>query len=207
MAIGPQGQREQILTAIAVVALALAGAYWYVIYQDNAAVVDKLAVHVDSLDAANQKAKAALAKGSVEQIREEARAFRENLDLMRTLVPAVNEVPTLIDQVSTAARRAKLDLAGIEPEPVIEGEMFDTHRFRVKINGAYHDIATVLANIGSLNRIVAPLNLTLVLPQGNPKSLPGKQTLAATFEIQTYVVRTAPAKAKPKAAAKAGGDN
>jgi len=207
VAIGPQGQREQILTAIAVVALALAGAYWYVIYQDNAAVVDKLAVHVDSLDAANQKAKAALAKGSVEQIREEARAFRENLDLMRTLVPAVNEVPTLIDQVSTAARRAKLDLAGIEPEPVIEGEMFDTHRFRVKINGAYHDIATVLANIGSLNRIVAPLNLTLVLPQGNPKSLPGKQTLAATFEIQTYVVRTAPAKAKPKAAAKAGGDN
>jgi type IV pilus assembly protein PilO len=207
VAIGPQGQREQILTAIAVVALALAGAYWYFIYQDNATVVDKLAMHVDSLDAANQKAKAALAKGSVEQIREEARSFRENLDLMRTLVPAVNEVPTLIDQVSTAARRARLDLAGIEPEPVIEGEMFDTHRFKVKINGAYHDIATVLGNIGSLNRIVAPLNLALALPQGSPKSAPGKQTLAATFEIQTYVVRTAPPKAKPKAAAKAGGDN
>ncbi|HLA91576.1 MAG TPA: type 4a pilus biogenesis protein PilO [Gemmatimonadaceae bacterium] len=198
MALGPQNQRDQILTAIAIVAFGLVGAFWYFVYDPNTANVDALATHVDSLDEANQKAKAQLAKGTVEQIRAEAAAFRENLSLMRTLVPAGNEVPALLEQVSTAARRAKFDLAGFEPEPVIEGEMFDTYRYRVKINGAYHDIAQALANIASLSRIVSPMNLGLQIPQGQPRNPPGKQILQSTFEIQTYVVRTAPPTPKSK---------
>jgi type IV pilus assembly protein PilO len=199
VAIGPQSQRDQILTAIAIVALALVGAYWYFVYDPKTADVEKLAMHVDSLDAGNQSAKATLAKGTTEQIRAEAASYRENLELMRTLVPAGNEVPALVEQVSTAARRAQLDLAGLEPEPVIEGDMFDTYRYKVKVNGSYHNVAQVLTNIASLNRIVAPMNLNLQLPQqGNPKVVPGKQALSSVFEIQTYVVRTAPPKPKPK---------
>ena len=58
----------------------------------------------------------------------------------------------------------------------------------------------ILTNIGSLDRIVAPINLSLVLPQGGAPGVripAGRQPLTATFEIQTYVVRTAPPKAKP----------
>lgn len=199
MAIGPQSQRDQILTAIAIVAFALVGAYWYFVYDPNTANVDTLALHVDSLDAKNQSAKAQLAKGTTEQIRAEAASYRENLELMRTLVPAGNEVSALIEQVSTAARRAQLDLAGLEPEPMIEGEMFDTYRYKIKVNGSYHDVAQVLTNIASLNRIVAPMNLNLQIPQQNaPKAVAGKQALASVFEIQTYVVRTSPPKPKPK---------
>lgn len=208
MAIGPQNQRDQILTAIAIAAFALVGAYWYFVYDPNTATVDKTAAHVDTLDARNQKAKAQLAKGTIEQIREEASAYRANLNLMRTLVPAGNEVPALVEQVSTAARRAQLELAGLEPEPVIEGDMFDTYRYRLKVNGSYHDVAQVLTNIASLNRIVAPMNLNLQLPQGTPRAVPGKQPLSSVFEIQTYVVRTAPPrpKATKKDAAKPEGD-
>jgi type IV pilus assembly protein PilO len=198
VAIVPQNQRDQILTAIAIVALGLFGAYWHWVYDPKSADVGKLVAHVDSLDAANQKAKAQFAKGTVEQIRAEAAGYRENLMLMRTLVPAGNEVPALVEQVSTAARRAQLELAGLEPEPVIEGDMFDTYRYKIKLNGAYHDVAQVLTNIASLNRIVAPMNLSLQLPQGTPKAVPGKQMLASAFEIQTYVVRTTPPKPKPK---------
>jgi type IV pilus assembly protein PilO len=198
VAIGPQNQRDQIMTGIAIVALVLVGAYWYFVYDPKGADVDKLVAHVDSLDAENQKAKAQLAKGTVEQIRAEAAVYKENLALMRTLVPAGNEVPALVEQVSTAARRAQLELAGLEPEPVIEGDMFDTYRYKIKLNGAYHDIAQVLTNIASLNRIVAPMNLNLQLPPGTPKAVPGKQMLATAFEIQTYVVRTSPPKPKPK---------
>jgi type IV pilus assembly protein PilO len=107
-------------------------------------------------------------------------------------------LPALVEQVSTAARRAQLDLAGLEPEPVIEGDMFDTYRYKIKLSGSYHDIAQVLTNIASLNRIVAPMNLNLQLAAGNPKPVPGKQLLSSAFEIQTYVVRTSAPKPKPK---------
>ncbi len=199
MAILPTKQRDQIMVLITILAAALVGLFWYFVYDPKSTELSALSAHVDSLDMQNQKAKSELAKGTVEQVREQARASRVNLDLMRTLVPAANEVPNLIDQVSTAARRAHLDIGTLEPEPVIEGELFDTYRYRLRLTGAYNDIAEMLTNIGSLNRIVSSLNLQLSLPQGAVVSPAGKQMLASTFEIQTYVVRTAP-RVKPKSA-------
>jgi type IV pilus assembly protein PilO len=205
MAILPTKQRDQAMVLIAILAIAAIGLFWYFVYDPKSTDIDKLSVHVDSLDDLNQKAKSELAKGTVEQIREQARVSRENLDLMRTLVPAANEVSNLIDQVSTAARRAHLDVSNLEPEPPIEGELFDTYRYRMRINGSYHDIGEMLANIGSLNRIVSTLNLQLALAPGNVPSPPGKQMLASSFEIQTYVVRTSPrSKSAPKHVAPGG---
>lgn len=196
MAFGPQSQRDQLMVVIAVLAIAGAGAYWYFVYDPKTADVAKLAMHVDSLDMANQKAKAQLARGSLATIKAEAEAYRQSLDVMRTLVPAQNELPSLLEQVSTATRRVRLDLGSVEPEPLIEGEMFDTYRYKLKMTGTFDQIGNVLTNIGSLNRIVAPMNLQLDLAPGSPRAAPGTQPLAATFEIQTYVVRTAPPKKK-----------
>ena len=214
MALLPTKQRDQIMVLVTILAVGLVGLFWYFVYDPKSSDLDKLAAHVDTLDDMNQKAKAEMAKGTVEQIREQARASRENLDLMRTLVPAANEVSSLIDQVSTAARRARLDIGSIEPEPPIEGELFDTYRYRLKMCGSYNDIGQMLTNIGSLNRIVTAINLQLTQPQGCPASPPGKQLVSSSFEIQTYVVRTAPKKGVKKvspnaaaaaAAAAAGG--
>ena len=204
MALLPTKQRDQAMVLITIVALALVGLYWYYVYAPKNTEILALAAHVDSLDQANQRAKSELAKGTAEQIRDEVRASRENLDLMRTLVPAANEVPNLIDQVSSAARRAGLDVGALEPEPVIEGELFDTYRYRMGISGSYHDLGRMFANIGSLNRIVTALNVQLALPTANLVSPPGKQLLAASFEIQTYVIRTSP-RAQPPAAKPAAG--
>jgi len=198
MAILPTKQRDQVMILITILAAALVGLFWYFVYDPKSTELTALSAHVDSLDMQNQKAKSELAKGTVEQVREQARVSRDNLDLMRTLVPAANEVPNLIDQVSTAARRAHLDLGTLEPEPVIAGDLFDTYRYRLRLTGAYNDIAEMLTNIGSLNRIVTSLNVQLLLPQGAVVSPVGKQLLAATFEIQTYVVRTE-ARVKPGA--------
>lgn len=206
MALLPTKQRDQVMVLITLLAVGLVGLFWYYVYDPKSTDLDKLASHVDTLDQQNQAAKSELAKGTIEQIREQARASRENLDLMRTLVPAANEVPSLIDQVSTAARRANLEIGSLEPEPVIEGELFDTYRYRLRVTGAYNDLGHMLSNIGSLNRIVSSLNLQLALPQGNVPSPVGKQLLASSFEIQTYVVRTAPrAKSADKKTASASG--
>ncbi|MBM4195105.1 MAG: hypothetical protein FJ202_12115 [Gemmatimonadetes bacterium] len=188
----PTTQRDQLLFAIGFLALIGAGAYWYFVDSPKGLELAAKQAHVDSLNASNQKARAQLARGNVATIRAEADSMRENLLVMRSLVPSANEVPALVDQVSNAARRVKLDLAAIEPQPVIEGEMFDAHRYRLKLNGTFHEVAQVLTYIGTLNRIVAPMNLSLALPSGTVKAEPGKQVLSAAFDIQTYVVRTAP---------------
>jgi type IV pilus assembly protein PilO len=204
----PQNQRDQLLLLIAIVGFAGAGLYWYFAFDPKQAELAKVATHVDSLDAGNQRAKSQLAKGSVASIRAESQRLRANLDLMRTLVPAGNEVPALLDQVTTATRRAGLDLSLIEPEAVIPGEQFDTYRYKLRTIGSFHEIGEMLTNIASMTRIVAPINLQLTIsnaPAAVKAGTPDKVPLQASFEIQTYAVKTTPGgDAPPSTPAKPG---
>jgi type IV pilus assembly protein PilO len=193
MAVLPQNQRDQLLLFVAFLGIVAAGAYWYFVFSPKQQALSVVAAHVDSLDAGNQKAKSQLAKGDVAAIRSEAQRLRTNLNLMRTLVPAGNEVPALLEQVSTAARRVGLEISMIEPEPVIPGEQFDTYRYKLRTVGSYHEIGELLTSIASMPRIVAPFGLTLTV-SGTPSSMknatPDKVPLVASFRIQAYAVKT-----------------
>ena len=197
----PTSQRDQILFAVGFIALIGAGAYWYFVddpARNSPTGLVAIEAHLDTLNASNQRAKALMARGTAATIRAEADSLRTNLDVMRTLVPVANEVPLLIEQVSNAARRVRLEIAAIDPAPPIEGEMFDTFRYQMKVNGSYHEIAQVLTNIASLGRVMSPINLSLV--PGVPadgRVVAGSQYLNATFGIQTYVVRTSPQATPP----------
>ena len=198
MALLPKSQRDQVMVLLVVVAVALVGLYYAYVYSPKGDVLSTLQAHVDSLDVSNQRAKAELAKGNVEQLRAEAAKLRENLDVMRQLVPTSNEVPALLEQVSTAARRVGLDLSTVKPQPVIEGDQFDTYRYQVAVIGDYHSLGEFLANVGSLTRIVAPQNLVLS-PLGNSAAVDQRKKmlknnnsiLDSRFELQTYVAKTA----------------
>lgn len=195
MAFPPKSQREQVMLLVGMVALGLVAAYWNFVYKPKAAELVVLQERVDTLESRNARAKVEMASGSVDQLRAEAEALAKDLEVMRTLVPTGNEVPALLEQVSTAARRVGLDLATVQPKPVIEGEQFDTYSYNISVTGGYHAVARFLSNVGSLTRIVAPMNLSLAAAT-NPKATAvqrrpeGASALDTKLEIQTYVVRT-----------------
>jgi type IV pilus assembly protein PilO len=199
MSLLPETQREQLKLAVGLIAVALAAVYYLYPYT---AAQEQLALdstRLESLEQLNRVAQKEFAAGSIETLRAEAAEQRSALTAMRRLVPTNNEVPALLEEVSTAARRAGLDVGGFTPEPVIRGEKFDTHRYKVTIIGGYHDIGGFLANVGSLPRIVAPVHFELAPANGgvrraNPRARnPGRVGLEATVTLQTYVERTAPA--------------
>src|SRR5919107_1201447 len=122
MAIGANmTQREQLMIGIAVIAFALVGAFWYFPYQSTNERLATIEQHVEALDKVNSKAQKEMAKGNVTELRAQAEAYKQSLTVMRQLVPNTNEVPLLLDQVSTAARRANLEIGGVQPQPVIPG--------------------------------------------------------------------------------------
>lgn len=191
----PTNQRDQLMLVVGVVGLIGAFAYWYVPYSDKAGEFATQTTRLERLDASNQRAKALLARGTVEQMREEAKVLQDNLALIRTLIPAGNEVPALLDQILGAARRVGLEQESFVPGAVVQGESFDTYRYRLSFNGTYHQIGELLTAIGSLRRIMSPVNLSLsTAPAGSSRLRvqPGEQVLTANFDIQTYVVRTTP---------------
>ncbi len=196
MAIGANmTQREQVLVGVGLVAILLAVAFWWFRFTPQAVTISAMAAHSDTVEINNRKARVAIARGTVQALQTEALQYQKSLDVMRQLVPTSNEVPSLLDNVSTAARRVGLDLASVEPVPVIPGELFDTYRYKVSVMGGYHELAEFLTNVGSLGRIMAPLGLDLkVHPGDKDKShqKAGESLLDASFTLQTYVARTTP---------------
>lgn len=186
----PTNQRDQLMLGACVAAFAAIGAYWYFMYSPKTVELDTLRARVDTLVAQNESVRREIAKGTASKLKEEAAEYGRMLVLFRQLVPVANEVPTLLDQISTAARQTGLELGGVNPQGVIPGEIFDTYRYQVGVTGSYHRIAQFLNNVGSLTRIVAPMNLVLnPSGGGGPRVRPNEQLLTATFEIQTYVAR------------------
>ena len=196
MSLLPQNQRDQAMVLLGVLGFAAVFAHWYFVFDPQSTELNALEERVESLALQNDRAKLELARGNPERLRQDVVTMRANLEAMRQLVPTSNEVPALLEQVSTAARRVGLDLAAVEPEPVIAGDQFDTYRYRIKVLGDYHALGAFMANVGSLTRIMAPVNVQLKprAPGGN--AAPGKarpvvtrQQLETSFQIQTYVAR------------------
>jgi type IV pilus assembly protein PilO len=190
MALLPTNQRDQGFAAMGLVAVALAVLYYMYVWQPKREELTASQLRLDSLQVINQRAKSELAQGKTNELKAEADRLAQDLGVMRLLVPTSNEVPALLDQVSSAARRVGLDIVDVQPLPSLAGDQYEAYKYRLSVRGDFHKIGTLLTSIGTLQRIVAPINLTLAPIGGDQKLQKNKiQTLEARFEIQTYVAR------------------
>jgi type IV pilus assembly protein PilO len=189
MALLPTRQRDQILLMVIVLSLGAIGGYFMYMFGDKAQEISTLDTHVAALTTMNDKVKADIKAGAFDRARKEAARFEKDLRILDQLVPRSNEVPALLDQVSTAARRAGLELADVAPAGPQPGEEFDTYKYKVGVVGGYHEIAQFLTNIATLDRIVAPMNVALIVTsgKGEKRARFGESLLDARFDIQTYV--------------------
>ena len=190
MALLPARDRDKYALGAIVAAIGLAYGFYTYLWQPKDEELSASQAHIDSLVVVNQRAKSELAQGKTQALKAEAERFTNDLDVMRRLVPTGNEVPALLEQVSTAARRVGLDISDVTPLPLLSGDQYDAYKYRLSVRGDFHQIGTLLTNIGSLQRIVAPINLTLApVNTGAPSKRARMQPVEARFEIQTYVAR------------------
>jgi type IV pilus assembly protein PilO len=143
------------------------------------------------LEAATDSAKQELARGTVEDLRKRLETYRGSLALLRRLVPERNEVPNLLDDISSRGKIRGVTLSSVVPLPVEPGPApFDTYKYNMSVIGHYDQIGQFLADVASLQRIIVPYDL--ILDQANPtaaKAL-GDTTgalLEAKFQVRTFV--------------------
>jgi type IV pilus assembly protein PilO len=188
----PQSQREQVMVIIGFLGIAAAGLYWNYVYSPTMARVVADSAKIDTLDKQIASYKRQVAQGTESKLREQTASFGANLAVVRTFVPTANELPTLLDQFSTAARRAGLDVGRIAPMSVEGGVHFDAYRYELTVTGGYHDIAEFITNVASLDRIVVPINMQMIMtPNQGPRPDP-KKTVTTSFQLHTYVAKIAP---------------
>jgi type IV pilus assembly protein PilO len=198
----PENPRNRSLLLVAIVVVGLAAVYHQLVWTPQNAENTILAARLDTLDSLNRIVKVEAAKGNAAKMRREADEFGRQLNVLRKLVPTENEVPALLESISSAARRAGLEFSDVQPDGVVSGDQFDTYKYKLAVTGSYHQVAQFIANIGALPRIVAPINVDMkpsnrTSPDRRPKK--NEQFLDVHFGIQTYVARPVPAAPAGKA--------
>lgn len=146
---------------------------------------------ITMLQARIDSAKSELARGSVEDLRRRLEGYRTSLDLLRRLVPEQNEVPNLLDAITTRAKIRGVEVAAFSPGAVTPGpDPFTTQRWELKVYGHYDQIGEFLADVASLPRIVVPVDLKLSAASAATAATYGDSTgamLQAGFSVLTYV--------------------
>jgi type IV pilus assembly protein PilO len=151
---------------------------------------------ISKLEGETAKAKAELAKGTVEDLRKRLDAYRSSLALLRRLVPDRNEVPNLLDDISTRGKIRGITLAQVVPLPVEPGPApFDTYRYNLSVIGRYDQIGEWLADVASLQRIIVPQDVQLAAANQTAAKALGDTSgalLEAKLQIRTYVKSNVP---------------
>jgi type IV pilus assembly protein PilO len=146
---------------------------------------------IAQLEAATDSAKKELARGSVADVRKRLESYRSSLLLLRRLVPERNEVPNLLDDISTRSKIRGVTLSQVVPQPVEPGPApFDTYTYNMSVIGRYDAIGQFLADVASLQRVIVPYNLTVAAANTNSARALGDSSgamLEAKFQIRTYV--------------------
>jgi type IV pilus assembly protein PilO len=151
---------------------------------------------ISQLQAATDSAKRELARGTVEDLRKRLETYRGSLALLRRLVPERNEVPNLLDDISSRGKIRGVTLSQVVPLPVEAGPVpFDTYKYNMSVIGRYDQIGQFLADVASLQRIIVPYDL--VLDQANVTSAKALgdtsgALLEAKFQVRTFVKSSTP---------------
>jgi type IV pilus assembly protein PilO len=146
---------------------------------------------IGRLEAATDSAKKELARGTVADVRKRLESYRGSLTLLRRLVPERNEVPNLLDDISTRSKIRGVTLSQVIPMPVEAGPTpFDTYKYNMSVIGRYDQIGQFLADVASLQRIIVPYDLSVGAANSSAAKALGDTTgalLEAKFQIRTYV--------------------
>ncbi len=146
---------------------------------------------ITKFEAATDSAKKELARGTVADVRKRLETYRASLVMLRRLVPERNEVPNLLDDISTRGKIRGVTLSQVVPQPVEPGPApFNTYKYNMSVIGRYDQIGQFLADVASLQRIIVPYDVIVAAATGSTAKVLGDSTnalLEAKFQVRTYV--------------------
>ncbi len=125
------------------------------------------------------------------RLEERVALYQQYMERLEQLIPEREEVPELLHSMTQQAQENRVELALMKPEDEQREAYYTRQTYDMAVIGAYHDVGRFLASIGSLPRIVAPIQLALAPDapkKGQERARPNAAKVEATFKIQTFVL-------------------
>lgn len=185
MALGlPEDPAKQKKLLIGMLPLLLAFGYWYFLHPGYAQELQAMETRLATLETSNARARAASAQSR--QLDERLKRFERHVDRLEQLVPRSEEVSDLLNQITQSAANVGVEVSIFRPGQTVPTQHYNRRTFELTVLGGYHNIIRFLTDIGSLPRIITPVDFE-VTPR-NELDRSGAQRLEASFDLVTYVL-------------------
>lgn len=183
-----QAKQKLMLAVLALGALGYFG-YEYA-YHPRAEALAAMEARLESLELRNQTVRRLVQSQGRGEVEQQLRVYREQLARVEHLIPSSEELPDLLDAISAEAQRSGVELTLIQPVGAAQEEFYTRRTYDLAVIGTYHQIGQFLTEVGSLPRIVTPIDLNVTVREEETRS--GEPRLEAKFSIETYVLPNLP---------------
>ena len=182
MGLGPSDPQQQKKLLIGLIPIILLAVYYFMFHGAKAAEVDALQARLETLEQNNNTARAIAQQGTGEDLARRLDLYEEHMQRLEQLIPSGEEVPDLLNMIASRAEATDVQLALMRPEVDVASDFYRRVTYEMGVIGSYHDVGQFLSEVGSLPRIVTPIDLTL-RRRGESGS-----DLEAGFRIETYIL-------------------
>jgi type IV pilus assembly protein PilO len=190
MALLPTDPQKRKYVLYAAILLGLANyALFSQVYEPRAAERERVTNRLENLERQNRTARRTTEGRGVAEVERQLSLYRDQLVAVEGLIPSGEELPDLLDAISAEAQRSGVELARIQPTGATREDYYTRREYQLSVRGGYHQIGEFLTRVGSLPRIITPINLRIA-PTGSIAN-DGSPVLNAEFAIETYVLPSA----------------
>jgi type IV pilus assembly protein PilO len=164
-------------------------------HRTRAAEIAELKTELETLETGNAAAKILAEQGGPE-LEQRLAMLEQHMVRLEELIPDREEVPDLLHSMGLRAQSTGVELTRMKPELEEVGPYYTKQTYEIGVKGTYHRVGQYLAEVGSLPRIITPVEFKLQSNTNETDRRTGAPLLNASFRIVTYIVPepgTAPA--------------
>ncbi len=183
----PDDPQQRKYMAIGLFCLALIYPFYSFWYTGQREEVDAMQARLETLETQNRRAQLQAARGGSD-LEERMALYERHVDALEELIPAAEEVPALVDDISRRAQEIDVELNRILPEPSEQGTFYNRTSYELAVIGEYHDVARFLTAVASLSRIVTPVDMDIQRFDQTDVYPEYVSPVLVTFRIETYVL-------------------
>lgn len=179
----PKRQKQVLLMAVPLVVLGLT---WYMPYSNTKDEVQLLRNRLTRVQANNREAARQVREG--EDLGAKLAMFEQHKALLEQLIPTSEEVPELLYMMTLRAQETNVELALMQPEAAVPMGDYTRQTYQMSAIGEYHNVARFLAEIGSLPRIIAPVDVRVqARRERTDRAADAAPRVEVSFRITTYI--------------------
>jgi len=157
--------------------------YWYFM-KDLIKERDVLRTEISRLEIS--VAQMAAVESQLNRFKQELAQLEERLSVLRSILPAQKETPTVLRSVQHMAASSNLKILKFTPQPVVTREFYSDWPINIEVEGNYDGLGTFFEKVSRATRIIDVGTIAVKNIEG---SMDPARTLTAGCTATTFVFR------------------